>query len=144
MIPLREKSLAQRRLDQRAALTGKYLREPITQEAWEQALAIRRELGEPTDVKDPWFTGYEWNPRWLRLTRSGVGLRSVSKGLELQLPPEADETAFKIVCSEFDLNDESVLVLPQTEFNGHLVDTGDHDRVQRGAAVVRRLIELGL
>jgi hypothetical protein len=107
-------------------------------------LAIRRKLGEPPEVDNPWFTGYEWNPRWLRLTRSGVGLRSVSKGLELQLPPQADEAAFKIVCSEFSVNDESVLVLPQKEVNGYLVDTGEHDRVQLGVRVVRRLIELGL
>ena len=106
--------------------------------------AIRGELEDTTGVEDPWFTGYESNPRWLRLTRSRVGVRSVSKGLELQPPVEADEAAFKIVCSEFGVNDECVLVLPQTEVNGHLVDTGDQDRVQLGVAVVRSLIEHGL
>ena len=72
------------------------------------------------------------------------GVRSVSNGLELQLPPEADEAAFKIVCSEFGVNDESVVVLLQTEVNAQLVDTGDQDRVQSGVMIVRRLIELGL
>jgi hypothetical protein len=74
--------------------------------------AIRRELGESTDVVDPWFTGYASNARWLRLPRSDVGLRSVGNGFELQLPPQANQAAFKIFCSEFGVNDEGVLEVP--------------------------------
>jgi hypothetical protein len=107
-------------------------------------LAIWRELEDPKEIKDPWFIGYESNPRWLRLTRSDIGLRSVSNGLELQLPAGADEATFKIVCSEFSFNDQCVRELPQMAVNAHLVDSGDQDRVQLGVAVVRRLIELGL
>jgi hypothetical protein len=38
--------------------------------------AIWREAGSPAEVKDPWFYGYSTTPRWMQLTRSGIGLRS--------------------------------------------------------------------
>jgi hypothetical protein len=106
--------------------------------------AIWRALGEPKEyVEDPWFQ-YEWAPHRLHLTRSGVGLRSASNGLELQLPPDVDEGKFKTLCSQLEINDERVIVMPQTYVNGHLVDAGNRDRVQLGVAVVRQLLELGL
>jgi hypothetical protein len=76
-------------------------------------LAIWRELGEPKEVANPWFR-YEWTPHRLRLTRSGVGLQSISQGLKLERPQEADEAAFKMVCSEFGANDECVLTLAKS------------------------------
>jgi hypothetical protein len=105
-------------------------------------LAIREALEDPSCVKDPWFTGYESNPRFLEL-KSGVGLRSVSGGLQIQQPQETDAAVFQSVCSELRANDDRVLTLPQIEVDGHLIDTGDHDRVQFGVAVIRKLTELG-
>ena len=51
---------------------GNY-RDPILLQIWRS-----REVGER--VEDPWFTGYETNPRWLRLQRGGVGMRSINGG----------------------------------------------------------------
>ncbi len=58
-----------------------YYRDPILLEVW-------RSSGVGERVQDPWFIGYETNPRWLRLERSGVGMRSISDGFALQGPED--------------------------------------------------------
>ena len=52
-------------------------------------------------ARDPWFTGYVTTPRWLRLERSLVGLRSVAEGFELQGPEdEVLHQRFLEICSQ--------------------------------------------
>ena len=53
--------------------------------------AIWCEGGRPSEVEDPWFYGYSTTPRWMKLNRSGTGLRSVPTGIAIRTPalPEA-------------------------------------------------------
>jgi len=121
-------------------LSGHY-RDPILLQVW-----ITSDVGDL--AQDPWFTGYETNPRWLRLVRSGVGIRSVSDGFVLQRPeiPVA-QSKFADVCSRHEAvdmaNDRTVLKIPQRRHHGDgLVDLVD--RVVVGAAFLRDLVETGL
>lgn len=62
------------------SLTGSaYYRDPFLLAVWK-----RSGVGEA--VRDPWFRGYETEPRWLRLTASEGGIRCVSDGFELSPP----------------------------------------------------------
>jgi hypothetical protein len=118
---------------------GKY-RDPILLEVWTSSGVAER-------VEDPWFTGYETNPRWLRLVHSGVGMRSVDDGFALQGPEdEAFRSKFNNICSRHgavDIAGESiVLKIPQHDQGDGLVDSAD--RVVVGAALLRDLVEAGL
>ena len=117
-----------------------YYRDPIVLEVWWSS-------GVGERVRDPWFIGYETNPRWLRLELSGVGMRSVSDGFALQGPEdEALQSRFIDVCSRRGDVDvvEGVIVLkiPQHDHGDGLVDSAD--RVVIGAAFLRDLGEAGL
>ena len=106
-------------------------------------LAIHRlsEVGEA--ATDPWFTGYESNPRWLNLKRSGTAVRCVEGGLALRPPlVDGELDAFARVCEDHGVTAEHVLPVPQVEIDGLQVDAGD--RVQLGAALIRDLVEAGL
>ena len=98
-------------------------------------------------VQDPWFTGYETNPRWLRLERSGVGMRSVSDGFALR-GPEDDGPPVNVhrhlqpARSRRDHRGSIVLKIPQHDHGHGLVDSTD--RVIVGAAFLRDLVEAGL
>lgn len=118
-----------------SALNGRY-RDPYL-------LAIWRELEDSRAVEDPWFTGYEENPRWLQLKRSGAALRCRPAGFELSLPQLDDHVdAFKAVCWNLGVGPEYTVAVAQVEVDGRLVDTVD--RVQVGADIVRRLVAAGL
>ena len=111
-------------------------------------LALWRESGAGDRAKDPWFTGFETTPSWLRLTRSDVGIRSVDRGWALQ-PPAADDlelsAAFEAVAARHHLTcegDQWLLAVPQEQVEGQSVDTVD--RVQVGSVLVRSLVEAGL
>jgi hypothetical protein len=117
-----------------------YYRDPILLEVWRFS-----EVG--SRVQDPWFTGYETGPRWLRLLQSGVGMRSVSDGFALQGPEdEAFQSEFIDICSRHkavDIAEEGiVLKIPQHDQGEGLVDSAD--RVVVGAAFLRVLVEAGL
>ena len=117
-----------------------YYRDPILLEVW-------RSSGVGERVQDPWFTGYETNPRWLRLEHSSVGMRSVSDGFALQGPEdEALRSMFINICSRHeavDIAEEGiVLKIPQHDHGDGLVDSAD--RVVVGAAFLRDLVEAGL
>lgn len=120
-------------------LTGNY-RDPILLQVWQSC-------GVGDDVTDPWFTGWETTPRWLRLKRSGAGLRSVADGFEL-LRPDGDDAGgvFDRVCSGHPNvsveGDRLLMRIPQRMDDGSLVDTVD--RVVIGAALVGELVEAGL
>jgi hypothetical protein len=117
-----------------------YYRDPILLEVWRSS-----EVGDR--VRDPWFSGYETSPRWLRLERSGVGIRSVNDGFALEGPEdEALQSKFLDVCGRHgavDIAEEGTLLkVPQHDHGDGLVDSVD--RVVIGAAFLRDLVEAGL
>jgi hypothetical protein len=70
-------------------------------------------------LNDPWFRGYETEPRWLRLSRSGAGIRCVEAGF--QLDPPTDEAAahrFWDVCWAYGSTESGVLSVRQVEVDG--------------------------
>lgn len=106
-------------------------------------LAIHRLSGVGEAVTDPWFTGYEDNPRWLDLKRSGTGLRCVEGGIALRAPlADGERERFSEVCAAHGATADLLLPVQQVEIDGALIDT--EDRVQRGAHLLRALIEAGL
>lgn len=118
-----------------SALNGRY-RDPYL-------LAIWRELEADSRIEDPWFTGYEDNARWLRLSRSGSSLRCVLAGYKLAAPQGDDRLgAFESVAQDLGADHENVIAVPQKEVDGRLVDS--EDRIQQGANIVRRLLAAGL
>ena len=117
-----------------------YYRDPILLQVWKSS-------GVGDQVEDPWFTGYETTARWLRLTRSGVRLRSITQGFEIQGPDRPEyETPFRDVCARradiLSHGSQLLLAIPQRDSDGGLVDTVD--RVLVGAALLRELVEAGL
>ncbi len=117
-----------------------YYRDPILLEVWWSS-------GVGERVQDPWFIGYETNPRWLRLEQSGVGIQSISDGFALQEPEdEALQSQFIDICSrrgDVEITDEDiVLKIPQHDHGDGLIDSAD--RVVIGAAFLRDLVEAGL
>lgn len=106
-------------------------------------LTIWQELGEPDDVDDPWFLGYEWSTRWLSLPTSGAGVCCTAAGYELA-EPTVDESrgAFDAVCGELGIGSDLVLHVPQTTIDDRQVDT--QDRITVGVDLVRRLLDSGL
>lgn len=106
-------------------------------------LTIWQELGEPDGIDDPWFLGYEWTSRWLRLATSGAGVRCTAAGFELA-EPTADASCglFHAVCGKLDIGSDFVLHVPQTTTGDRPVDT--QDRIIIGVDLVQRLLESGL
>jgi hypothetical protein len=94
-------------------------------------------------VNGPWFAGYETEERWMRLTNSGTQMRCVNSGLQLRAPQNEDDAAkFWEVCIDHEVNADGLLRIPQVQVNGHSLDTVD--RVQRGADLLRALVQKGL
>ncbi|MBY9075957.1 DUF262 domain-containing protein [Nocardioides sp. WL0053] len=109
--------------------------------------AIWCRAGQPSEAEDPWFYGYSTTPRWMKLTRSGVGLRSVPTGIAIQVPasPEAKEILEKVLqgtAGAVPSDDEWLLSIPQVDLNDELIDSVD--RVQVGARFLQDLINAGL
>ena len=106
-------------------------------------LAIGREVDDPEALEDAWFTGYEDAPRRLLLLRSGAGIRCVPAGFELS-GPAVDEhvAAFDLACTELGADADRLVPVEQVEVEGRQVDVVD--RIQVGAGIVRRLIDVGL
>lgn len=104
--------------------------------------AIWCEAGRPTEVEDPWFHGYSTIPRWMRLVRSGTGLRSVHSGIAVEPPASAAAAAnLDAVCEGAGAvrsEDGWLFAVPQADRNGVLIDAAD--RVQLAAAVLQKLI----
>ncbi len=91
----------------------------------------------------PWFTGYETEPRWMRLVASGTEIRCVAEGFQLR-PPSAPpaEAGFVRVCEAHGLGRDCLLRIPQVSVGTRLCDT--QDRIQRGARLLRDLVNAGL
>lgn len=106
-------------------------------------LAMYRASGLTVGIDSLWFSGYESDKRWLRLSRSGAGIRCVNNGFELDPPLDDDPAAaFLSVCLRHGATDSRNLPIPQSRFEDELIDT--EDRVQHGASLLQDLIESGL
>jgi hypothetical protein len=105
--------------------------------------SIWLELGRPEGIEDPWFIGYEWHPRRLRLTMSGVGVRCTPDGFTLTDPTEAGfQDKFDRYLVEQPSISDRTLRVDQAPANGRRVDR--ENRIQIGASVVRELLNRGL
>ena len=120
-----------------ASLTGMpYYRDPYL-------LAIYRGSAVEDRIGDPWFRGYETAPRWLQISRSGGGIRCVEEGFELAAPQDLDLAArFHSVCRKHGATSAGFLPIRQIEVDGELIDA--EDRIVRGVALVRALVEAGI
>lgn len=106
-------------------------------------LAIFRDSDASDAVADPWFSGYETEPRWMHMTKSGTGIQCVDEGFAL-LPPATSPHAetFLQVCADHGVGVDHVLRVPQVERGGRRLDI--RDRVQLGAALLRDFVKAGL
>ena len=98
-------------------------------------------------AQDPWFTGYETSPRWLRLVRSAVGIRSVADGFAIQTPDdESLQSTIVKICSRHGVVDADAdairLRIRHHDCGGEVIDAVD--RVVVGAALLKDLTEAGL
>lgn len=105
-------------------------------------LAIYRSLGvDRFWLEDPWFTGLAHLPRWLRLRRAEVAVRSVERGLEFAVPPELMSNVGEILRSveEVEVNPDGLFwSAPQHIVAGKQVDAVD--RVQVGRRMLERVL----
>lgn len=118
------------------SLTGSaYYRDPFL-------LAVWKRSGVGDAVRDPWFRGYETEPRWLRLTTSEGGIRCVSDGFELS-PPLDDRAAalWQHVCERHGAS-ATFLRVAQVGHDGEAIDI--EDRVIKCASLLQDLDAAGL
>lgn len=117
-----------------------YYRDPILLGVWEASRIGSRAI-------DPWFSGYSWYPRWLRLANSRIGMRSVKEGFEFQGTDDEDmQATFRRICEAHEdidvMHGRIVLRIPQTRHESILIDSVD--RVAVGAALLREFAKAGL
>lgn len=104
-------------------------------------LAIWKISGVGDRIEDPWFTGYEWNERWITLVKSGVRIRCLSEGFAVSPPSDASlDDGYQEVCAQFGIQDQ-LLPIAQSAHNECLVDSSD--RIQFGAALLKALVQAG-
>lgn len=118
---------------------GNY-RDPLLLQIWESS-------GVGSRVDDPWFSGYEYYPRWLRFSRSGAALRNTYSAFILRPPEDVDlGPTFAEVCERYgvvDLKSSSPrFIIPQHDVDGELVDSVN--RVDIGARLIQDLVAAGL
>jgi hypothetical protein len=92
----------------------------------------------------PWFTGYETEPRWMRLKASGIEIQCVEEGLLLRAPsrmPSLTEP-FACVCADYRIGPDLLLRIPKVTAGSYQLD--QQDRVQLGASLLHDLVEAGL
>ncbi len=92
-------------------------------------LSVYRALGEPEEIVNPWFVGYEWDPRYLSIRDTDLGVRCVDSGYIVR-----------------DTNDDGEWVyerhdMPQTAVDDMPIDTDD--RIEFGVRLVRQLMARG-
>lgn len=106
--------------------------------------AVRKQSGVQADVIDQDFTGYETVPRWMPLKKSEIAVRAVDEGFRVQIPSSVDQDTVSATLAAHGAtraNDQWLLAIPQASWSDGAVDTVD--RVQRGAELVRALVEAG-
>jgi hypothetical protein len=112
-------------------------------------LTIWESMDSPEEIIDPWFTGYEWSPRWLRLRTSGAGIRAIDAGFEVS-PPTAEEFAAKfdelrpLYQESIDELGQPNLVVAVDKLSDEPGSPDSEDRIQVGIGLMRQLIEAGL
>ena len=98
-------------------------------------------------VEDPWFTGYESEPRWLTFRQSGAAIRNVDSGFQVRLPEDGNwrSRLVALLPSSDRLTERSDgmwhLGIRQEEDGGGRVDR--EDRIQLGAAFLSELVAAG-
>lgn len=94
--------------------------------------------------RGPWFTGYEKEARWMRLSASGLEIQCVEEGLAIRAPsllsPRAE--AFARVCADHGIGPDLLLSVRRMTADGLRLDS--QDRVQLGAALLRDLVAAGM
>jgi hypothetical protein len=106
--------------------------------------AVRAHSAVREAVVDKEFTGYEKVPRWMPLRKSDIAFRAVAEGFHVQVPNSvAHEAVGGVLGAHGATPNEGrwLLAIPQMPSSDGPVDT--IDRVQRGAALVRALVEAG-
>ena len=125
---------------ERTQINGRY-RDPylaaIVREAGAGAGLLEGEVG-------PIFTGgHVESLRWLDLARSGAALRCAPDGWVLRRPEREEfHERFDDMCTEFGIDGQLKLAVPQEVRAGERVDASD--RVKVGARLVRALVAAGL
>lgn len=105
--------------------------------------AMYRVSGLASGIETLWFSGYEFQPRWLVLSASGAGIRIVPDGFELAPPADAAlSRRFRDICAQHGATSDTHLPVAQVDLDGELVDT--EDRVAMGAALLTALVAAGL
>ncbi len=124
----------------RTKILSGFYRDPVLFGVWESS-------GVGDRVDNPWFRGYANEARWMHLRESRVGIRSVGRGFAIK-PPERDgfADAFGDVCDAHNdvhaSDDGFLLVIPQADRDGVLVDTVD--RIVVGAELINEFVAAGL
>lgn len=117
-----------------------YYRDPFLLQIW-------RCSGVQDATEDPWFSGYETAPRWLRFINSGTGMRNAAEGFTFQRP-EDHRRASQLESllrdrDNVEIGEEEILVrISQAASDGQLIDC--QDRVAIGAALLKDLTDAGL
>jgi hypothetical protein len=107
-------------------------------------LAMHRESGVGSAVEDPWFTGYESQPRWMQLKKSGVEFRCVDEGIEIRHGRVDEADALRRILERHGTivkNNRLLRAVPKVPSDDKDVDA--QDRVQIGAALLRELVAVG-
>ncbi len=101
-------------------------------------LSIYRELGSPAQVDDPWFTGYEWDPRWLTLRTNGLGVRCFREGFEVgRVDADGFRRPYVDAPGGLRISQDGFVELNQTADG---VDT--EDRIKAGVRLVTELLRI--
>jgi hypothetical protein len=124
----------------RTTTFGGMYRDPMLLQIW-------LDSGVNDAALKPWFTGWPTTPRWLRLGGSGIGIRSVGEGFEIEGPLDKDlEPQFQSVSAAHGVvpleDGRLMLRVPQVDEGGDLVDCVN--RVDLGARFISDLVGAGL
>jgi len=92
----------------------------------------------------PWFTGYETEPRWMRLKASGIEIQCIEEGLLLRTPSMVSPftETFTRVCADHKIGADLLLRIPKVTAGDSQLD--QQDRVRLGANLLRDLVKAGL
>jgi hypothetical protein len=93
-------------------------------------------------VKNGPYTGWQTNPRWMHLRRSGIELRCVVEGIAIRGVVAEHREAFEGIRRAHGIGDDLVLRPAQTELEGRRVDTSD--RIELAATLLNDLVAAGL